>query len=158
MARKRKPLVVNGVTVELDAPGLTIIERSNGEVHQYWRVSEEARARGYLPRTVRLYYDLATMAGRLELERRCKVLTNEMLAWLGDPEGQKKPVYDGTMAALIRCYQTDKNSPYRGLRQSTARVYGDWCRTLERAIGRRRVDKAAVRWDRRFRGRQPSHL
>jgi hypothetical protein len=27
MARKRKPLVVNGVTVELDAPGLTIIKR-----------------------------------------------------------------------------------------------------------------------------------
>jgi len=141
MARKRKPLVVNGVTVELDAPGLTIIERSNGEVHQYWRVSEEARARGYLPRTVRLYYDVATMVGRLELERRCKLLTNEMLAWLGDPEGQKKPVYDGTMAALIHCYQTDKNSPYHGLRQSTARVYGDWCRTLERAIGRRRVDR-----------------
>jgi hypothetical protein len=107
MARKRKPLVANGVTVELDAPGLTVIERSNGEVHQYWRVSEEARARGYLPRTVRLYYDLATMAGRLELERRCKLLTNEMLAWLGDPEGQKKPVYDGTMAALIRCYRTE---------------------------------------------------
>jgi hypothetical protein len=55
------------------------------------------------------------MAGRLELERRCKVLTNEMLAWLCDPEGQKKPVYDGTMAALIRCYQTDKNSPLSGL-------------------------------------------
>jgi hypothetical protein len=34
-------------------------------------------------------------------------------------------VYDGTLAALIRCYQTDKNSPYRGLRQSTARVYAD---------------------------------
>jgi hypothetical protein len=111
MARKRKPLVVNGVTVELDAPGLTIIERSNGEVHQYWRVSEEGRARGYLPRTVRLYYDLATMAGRLDLERRCKLLTNEMLTWLRDPEGQKKPVYDGTMAALIRCYQQTRTRP-----------------------------------------------
>jgi hypothetical protein len=64
-----------------------------------------------------------------------------MLAWLGDPEGEKKSVYDGTIAALIHCYQTDKNSPYRALGQSTGRVYDDWCRTLERAIGKRRVDR-----------------
>jgi len=61
------------------------------------------------------------------------------LAWLGDPE-DKKPVYDGTVGALINCYLSDQNSPYAGLRQSTARVYGDWCRTLDRAIGKRRVD------------------
>lgn len=64
-----------------------------------------------------------------------------MLAWLGDPEGDKRLVYDGTVGALINCYQTDKTSPYRGLRQSTARVYADWCRTLDRAIGKRRVDR-----------------
>jgi hypothetical protein len=107
----------------------------------YWEVSAEARKRGYKPRTVHLYFDIETPKERLELEHRCKALTNEMLTWLGDPEGQRKPVYDGTVAALIHCYQTDKNSPYRRLRQSTARVYADWCRTLELAIGRRRVDR-----------------
>jgi len=64
-----------------------------------------------------------------------------MLAWLGNPEGDKRLVYDGTVGALINCYQTDKSSPYQGLRQSTTRVYGDWCRTLDRAIGKRRVDR-----------------
>ena len=108
MARKRKPLVVDAVTVELDAPGLQITQRPNGEVHQHWIATKEARARGYLPRTVRLHCDLTTVAGRLELQHRCKLLTGEMLAWLGDPDGQKKPVYDGTVAALIRCYQTTK--------------------------------------------------
>jgi hypothetical protein len=140
MARKPKPLVLNDVIVELDAPGLQIVKRPNGELWQYWVVSHEGRRRGYLPRTIRLHYDLTTATGRLELEHRCKILTNEMLVWLGDPEGEKKPLYDGTVAALIRCYQTDKNSPYKGLRQNTARVYADWCRTLERAIGKRRVD------------------
>jgi hypothetical protein len=140
MARKRKPLVVDGETVVLDAPGLQITQRPNGEVQQHWIATKEARARGYLPRTVRPHCDLSTVGGRLELQHRCKMLTGEMLAWLGDPDGQKKPVYDGTVAALIRCYQTDKNSPYHGLRQSSARVYTDWCRTLERAIGKRRVD------------------
>lgn len=124
MARKRKPLVVSGETVLLDAPGLELIPWPGGKVAQYWKCSHEARKRGYVPRTVRLHSDLSTPAGRLEIERRRKVLTSEMLAWLGDPGGQKKPVYDGTVAALIRCYQTDENSPYRGLRQSTARVYG----------------------------------
>jgi hypothetical protein len=131
MARKRKPLVLNDVIVELDAPGLQIVKRPNGELWQHWVVSHEGRRRGYLPRTIRLHYDLTTATGRLELEHHCKILTNEMLVWLGDPEGEKKPLYDGTVAALIRCYQTDKNSPYKGLRQNTGRVYADWCRTLE---------------------------
>ena len=139
MARKRRPLVVNGETVELDAPGLNAFQQ-RGEFYLYWRASPAARKRGYVPRDVRLYFDINTAAGRLELERRCQVLTVEMLAWLGDPEGNKKPVYDGTVGALINCYLSDQSSPYAGLRQSTARVYGDWCRTLDRAIGKRRVD------------------
>jgi len=53
----------------------------------------------------------------------------------------RKPIYDGTVAGLICCYQTDQNSPYRGLAQNTQRGYDDWCRTLERAIGKRRVDR-----------------
>jgi hypothetical protein len=141
MARKRKPLVVNGETVELDAPGLQVLERPNGAIHQYWIASAQARNRGFLPRTVRLHCDLSDPAMRRDLEHRCKVLTNEMLAWLGDPEGQRKPIYDGTIAALIRCYQTDDKSPYHGLAQNTQRGYDDWCRTLERAIGKRRVDR-----------------
>jgi hypothetical protein len=141
MARKRTPLVINGETVELDAPGLQVVERTNGAIHQYWIATADARKHGFLPRTVRLHYDLSDAAGRRELQQRCKTLTNEMLAWLGDPGGQNKPIYDGTIAALIRCYQSDPKSPYQGLAQNTQRGYDDWCRTLERAIGKRRVDR-----------------
>jgi hypothetical protein len=141
MARKRKPLEINGATVDLNAPGLQLVERLGGVIQQYWVASPDARRRGYQPRTVRLHYDLAAPAGRADLERRCAVLTNEMLAWLGDPEGQGRPVYDGTIAALIKCYQTDARSPYQGLKRNTQRGYDDWCRTLERAIGKRRVDR-----------------
>jgi excisionase family DNA binding protein len=70
---------------------------------------------------------------RKALDALLRASGTDVTTWLGDPDGQKKPVYDGTVAALIRCYQTDKNSPYHGLRQSSARVYTDWCRTLERA-------------------------
>lgn len=141
MARKRKLLWINGEDVALEAPGLQILRRGNGAVHLYWVATADARRRGYLPRTVRLYFDLGNLRGRRDLEQRCAVLTNEMLAWLGDPEGWKKPVYDGTVAALIRCYQTDSKSPYRGLAPNTQRGYDDWCRILERTIGARRVDR-----------------
>jgi hypothetical protein len=141
MARKRKPLVVNGETVEFDAPGFRLLERPNGETHQYWIATIAARERGYLPRTVRLHFDLETVEGRKGLEQRCRILTDEMLVWLGDPIDARKPVYDGTLSALITCYQTDEKSPYRGLAQNTQRGYDDWCRTLERAIGKRRIDR-----------------
>jgi hypothetical protein len=141
MARKRKPLVVNGETVELDAPGLHLVKRSNSAVQQYWEASPAARSRGYLPRTGRLHFDLETCEGRRALEQRCRILTNEMLAWLGDPHDINKPVYDGTLSSLISCYQTDKKSPYHGLARNIQRGYDDWCRTLERAIGKRRVDR-----------------
>jgi hypothetical protein len=110
-------------------------------VQQYWEANAEARNRGYLPRTVRLHFNLVDAPAREALELRCKTLTNEMLAWLGDPTDSSKPIYDGTVGALITCYQTDKKSPYRGLAQNTQRGYDDWCRTLDRAIGRRRVDR-----------------
>ena len=141
MARKRKPLVICGETVAFDAQGLHLVRRSNGTMQQYWEASAEARNRGYLPRTVRLHFDLETTQGRKAVEERCKTLTNEMLSWLGDPADSLKPIYDGTIAALITCYQTDKKSPYRGLAQNTQRGYDDWCRTLDRAIGKRRVDR-----------------
>ena len=140
MGRKGRPLDINGVIVDLAAPGLQFVKRIGG-LAQYWVANPEARSRGYKPRTVRLHYDLSTPQGCSDLERRCVVLTNEMLAWLGDSEGQGKPIYDGTIAALIRCYQTDAKSPYHGLRPNTQRGYDDWCRTLERAMGKRRIDR-----------------
>ena len=57
MARKRRPLVLSGEPVVLDAPGLHLFVR-RGKVEQYWKASAEARRRGYLPRTVHLHYDL----------------------------------------------------------------------------------------------------
>jgi hypothetical protein len=44
MARKRKPLVINDETVALDAPGVRLLERPNGEHHQYWIAGGKPRA------------------------------------------------------------------------------------------------------------------
>jgi hypothetical protein len=42
---------------------------------------------------------------------------------------------------LIDCYQRDKGLPFHGLALNTKRGYADWCRTLDRVIGKRRVDR-----------------
>jgi hypothetical protein len=141
MARKRRPFVINGAIVELDAPGLHLVRRTHGRVQQYWEAGPEARTRGYRPRTVHLHFDLQSAKDREALQLRCQTLTNDMLAWLGEPEVSDKPIYDGTLSSLITCYQTDQKSPYRALAQNTRRGYDDWCRTLDRAIGKRRVDR-----------------
>jgi hypothetical protein len=72
------------------------------------------RARGYRPRTVRLRFNLHSPNDRKALQVRCRTLTDTMLAWLSFPEA---------------------------LAQNTQRGYDDWCRTLDRAIGKRRVDR-----------------
>src|SRR6516162_2770479 len=81
MARKRKPLEINGAIVDLTAPGLQLVDRPGGIIQQYWVANPDARRRGYKPRTVRLHYDLATPVGRADLERRCVCL--QMRCWLG---------------------------------------------------------------------------
>jgi hypothetical protein len=153
MPRKRRPFVVNGATVELDAPGLKIVRNE-----PYWLPPKGAAARGYLPRTVRLHYPALTFsliadaimivgppADFAALARHCGILQAEMLEWLVDPEGCEKPVYDGTLRSLINCYQTDKESPYHGLQENTRRCYDDWCTTLERAAGAKRLDRLTGR-------------
>jgi hypothetical protein len=49
------------------APGLDIRERENGTRDLYWIATVQSRKRGYLPRTVRLHYDLANPMDRREL-------------------------------------------------------------------------------------------
>ena len=96
MPRKRRPFVINGEPVNLNAPGLKIVR---GE--PYWLPTKSAAARGYVPRTVRLHYpalaftltdEAILIEGPLPeltaLARACGLMQNEMLEWLTDPEGQ----------------------------------------------------------------------
>jgi hypothetical protein len=147
-----RPFTVDGATVAPSARGLKII-RSD----PYWVASDDAVTRGYKPRTVRLHYALtftssddaiAVRGERHELEalaKHCERLWIEMLEWLGDPDLQSIPIFDGTVKSLIECYQKDPDSPFHDLRQSTRSCYGDWCTTLTRAVGARRVDRLTGR-------------
>jgi len=141
MPRIRRPLTIDGASVALDAPGLKFIKRSGGRAEPRWVCSDEARRRGYTPRTVRLHGDMAKAADAELIAQHCRKLWNEMLEWLGTGGHDSRPIFDGTLASLIRCYQTDRESPYKTVRQNTRRGYDDWCRALERTFGQRRLDR-----------------
>jgi hypothetical protein len=121
-----------------DAPGLRIIKRENGERHAYWIANRAAVHAGYVPRTVRLHYDLDRADQVALLEAHCRELQATMLAWLGTPE--KRVVFNGTLASLIVLYQTAPDSPFHLLRPNTRTCYAEWCKELGR-FGARRLDR-----------------
>jgi hypothetical protein len=49
-------------------PDLRSDSENNGACDLYWIASAEARKRGYLPRTVRSYFDLKDLKSRQDLE------------------------------------------------------------------------------------------
>lgn len=122
MARKRLPLTVGGIQIDLDAPGFEIRERGTRR-EAYWVASKDARRLGYVPRTVRLHGDLNSVPELNRMAQRCAVLSIEMKQWLAGGGRDPRPIYDGTLHTLIACYQTDQESPYRNVGQNTQRVY-----------------------------------
>jgi hypothetical protein len=140
MARKRRPVVVGGNQIDLDAPGFEIRERGDRR-EAYWVASKDARRLGYVPRTVRLHGDLDNIAVITRMADRCAVLTQEMKQWLADGGEDRRPIFNGTVKSLIACYQLDKQSPFHNLGQSSQNIYGQWCAVLERHFGARRIDR-----------------
>jgi hypothetical protein len=140
MPRKRNPFLVAGKPIQLEAPGFQIRDRGNRR-EAYWIATRAARDRGYVPRTVRLHGDLDDLADVRRMQERCAVLCREMKQWLADGGNDPRPIFDGTLRSLIACYQTDRESPYRNISQNTQRIYDEWCGTLERAFGARRLDR-----------------
>ena len=95
--------------VKLNAPGLKR-RGKNGE-RLYWIARTDIAKAGYLPRVVRLSYDINDPANYRLIEAACQRLDSEMKAWAG---GHKRPKhFEGTILSLSRRYQTDEASPFR---------------------------------------------
>lgn len=132
-------------------PGLDARRNRDGSTRYYWRATAAARRQGYKPATVRLH---APEDGNLDLDRpehrefvewRCAALQAEMNEVL---RASEVPAFDGTVAGLIRLYETDEISPYRRLKHKTQLEYGRYLKVLRQGCGARRLDsvKAADIW------------
>lgn len=119
-----------------DAPGLKWRARKNGQRVAYWVARADLVKRGYKPSSVRLFCDENNPQDVAAMRSRCERLHNEMLIWENQGERRDPKVFDGSLAMLVRLYETGEGSPYRtSLKQITAQSYSKHMRLLLRRVG-----------------------
>lgn len=135
-----------------DTPGLKRKRNKDGTERLYWMARSDLVARGYRPSSVRLHLP-DTPEGRTQLSARCYVLQAEMLTWAAHGENAG-PSYDGTIRSLSRLYQTDEDSPYKGLKWNSAENVTKSLKIIEDTVGARQVNKLLgpdfKRWHRQW--------
>lgn len=127
-----------------DAPGLKWRRLKNGW-QAIWRARSDLVRRGYMFKSRKVWegswpdaFDIAN------IQEQCQSIQAEMLAWGRDDYGYG-PQYDGTWGSLIKCYQTDPDSPYRKNEYASRRHYDTLCRILDREIGNERIEAIDTR-------------
>lgn len=129
---------------DIQAPGLTWQPRKGGWEAR-WKCRTDLRERGYTPKSVRLWGGQAPSdLERAYIEERCRQLQDEMLVW-GRGGIPRTVEFDGTIASLVRTYQTDPDSPYHKGRYHT-RLYKDrLMKAVEADIGDKLVTELKAR-------------
>jgi hypothetical protein len=96
-------LAIGGQIVQIDAPGLKVMRRSNGALQIYWVADETAVARGYPTKTRRLHVNLDNPAAAQSIRDLCQIEQSAMLAWLDDPAIDERPrvAHDGSLGSLV---------------------------------------------------------
>jgi hypothetical protein len=117
-----------------DAPGVIVRERKTGWV-VFWQARSDLAKRGFKPITVPLWRGIdPSPADRAYVSDQCHRMQNEMLVW-GRGGVPEVSAYNGTIASLSRCYQTDKDSTFRKNRYRTRKNYGILLKRIERDHG-----------------------
>lgn len=119
---------------QVKAPGLKWRKRKHGPAVPYWVASSAAIKAGYPCKAVRL-----TGLEGPALIGRCERLQGEMLMWTSG-RSSRRPVFDGTVGAMIEHYLTDPESTYRKLKPSSRHPYDIYAGKLKGHIGPRRLD------------------
>lgn len=107
---------------DLYAPGLKRMKRHNGRIDLYWVADEKLVAKGYLPKTVRLFGEWPSE----EVAARCAILHAEMLEWASGHEPARNAAPPGTLTWICRAFETDEDSPFHEKRQDTRTFYSKY--------------------------------
>jgi hypothetical protein len=135
--------------MELNAPGLKLRRRQNGEVAYYWVAKTKAADISEYPtKTVRL-------TGTDDENRAmCRRLQSELMEWVTSHRIPPKERFDGTIRALIRLYQHTPESPYHKIKSNTREMYDENLSIVEKAVGTRQLSRLTgldfIRWHANF--------
>ncbi|WP_158810949.1 tyrosine-type recombinase/integrase [Beijerinckia sp. L45] len=131
-------LVVSGVTLRLEAPGLKRIKRSRGH-DLYWAASQEAVRGGFRPRTLR--FDTPTNLIEAEdIAARCRDARRQEIDWHVAGQILAPADYNGTVGSLFVFYQTHPDSPYQDIAATSRETYDGQIKVVQQSIGARRLD------------------
>lgn len=114
-------------------PGLKWRGRK-GQRAAYWIARPDYVRRGFTPRTLRIIYDPTDPNHMAHIAARCAVMQAEMLRWSEDNPAPRS-IFDGTLASLVRLYESDPDSPYRDLRPVTQVTYSKQMKKLCGNVG-----------------------
>jgi len=134
---------------EMHAPGRKRMVR-RGRVDVYWVADPRAVRAGYSPKTVPLKDDPGDLLAPPEIAARCRVMWQEMKAFLAGQTAPGVRAAPGTIAWLADLYQADKDSPYRRLRASSRPGYDRSLAIVRETVGPRRVDTVTANDVRRW--------
>jgi hypothetical protein len=130
-----------------NAPGLTWRKTKIGWEAR-WLARTDLVKRGFGPRVIRLW---ASEPGSIDptdfeisyIRDRCNALQSEMLTW--GRGGLPNESFDGTIASLVRAYQTDEDSSYKNIRYNTRQFYDSLCKVVIRDLGGKRIGEITAR-------------
>lgn len=128
-------------------PGLKRRRRANGHA-LYWVAREDIVKAGYTPKTVQLHY-ADTIEELPLISAACQRLQAEMLAWSAGAK-QDYTAFDGTLGALSRRFQIDKESPVKDWKYNTRRSQLHVVGTVEKAFGARSLSALGLKDFRRW--------
>lgn len=148
--RKLSKIVIAGETFEVYAPGFRAIQRQGLKYPTpYWIASKDAVASGYPTKTVPIPVGLGP--GNMPADEVAKAIEEEcqkqhaaMLAWLDggtDDKARLAPKFDGSIASLIDCYESDEYSAYQYVQDNTAEGYKPWLKMVRQTVGARSIYK-----------------
>src|SRR5262245_1314510 len=101
-----------------------------------WRATRAAIKAGFPTKRVNLKFFACNKAA---LVARCHRLKAEQNYWLAGRRGRDL-LFDGTIGAVIKCWQTDPTSPYHGIEPSSRHRYDIYARMIVETVGARRID------------------
>jgi integrase len=113
------------------APGL-IWDRGS----PIWRATRAAIKAGFPTKRVNLKF---FADNETALVARCQRLTAEQNEWLSG-RLSRDPLFDGTVASVIKFWQTERTSRYHTIEASSRHPYDIYARMIVRTVGARRVD------------------
>lgn len=127
-----------------NAPGLVWRKRAEGHEAR-WQARTDLIKRGWEPKSVHLWKGVEPTELQWKwIVDRCRALQAEMLLW-GKGGIQETPLFDGTMGALIRGYQSDLDSPYRKLRYKSRLHYADLLKRIDKDHGSELIREVRTR-------------